>query len=78
MKYKTVVIKERFGYYKYAVKYKSHWYTPWRFIRRHGERYLIMTWDTLPGANAYINQEIKNGRKNTLPFWRRSYKCLFN
>jgi hypothetical protein len=59
MKYKTVALKGIYGHCEYAVKYKSKWYTPWRFVKRYGEKDFIMTWNTLSGANAYINQEIK-------------------
>lgn len=57
MKYKTVSVRESKYISKYAVKYKKYWFMPWKFIKRHGEKNLIMTWDTLPGANAYIKRE---------------------
>jgi hypothetical protein len=40
--------------YRFNVKVKKHWFSFWKYIRRHNDN-AIAEWDTKRGAQAYIN-----------------------
>ena len=54
-------IIEDTSYYEgcFHVKVKKHWWSRWKFVKRHGEA-LIALWRSRKGAQAYINLQSRN------------------